>query len=139
MKTEPRYYHLQQDGRPTYWLTRFVILRLLGLVYAVAFLVAINQILPLIGSKGLLPLENYLNLITRAFGSTSAGFMRLPSIFWLWHSDSALIVVAWIGFLLSCVVVAGYANAPIMTLLWIFYMSFNHVGQNGMDTVGRFS
>ena len=129
MKTEPRYYHLQQDGRPTYWLTRFVILRLLGLVYAIAFLVAINQILPLIGSKGLLPLENYLNLITRALGSTSAGFMRLPSIFWLWHSDAALIVVAWIGFLLSCVVVAGYANAPIMTLLWIFYMSFNHVGQ----------
>jgi len=129
MKTESRYYHLQQDGRPTYWLTRFVILRLLGLVYAVAFLVAINQILPLIGSKGLLPLENYLNLITRALGSTGAGFMRLPSIFWFWHSDAALIVVAWIGFLLSCVVVAGYANAPIMALLWIFYMSFNHVGQ----------
>ena len=27
----------------TYWLTRFVILRLLGAVYAIAFLVAINQ------------------------------------------------------------------------------------------------
>jgi len=30
--------------RPTYWLTRFVILRLLGVIYAIAFLVAINQI-----------------------------------------------------------------------------------------------
>jgi hypothetical protein len=28
----------------TYWLTRFVILRLLGAIYAIAFLVAINQI-----------------------------------------------------------------------------------------------
>ena len=41
----------------TYWLTRFVILRLLGIVYAVAFFAAINQIVPLIGSNGLLPLN----------------------------------------------------------------------------------
>src|SRR6476661_3379389 len=119
-----KYQHLQPDNQPTYWLTRFMILRLLGFVYAIAFLVVINQILPLIGSHGLLPLENYLNLVTRALGSTGAGFRRLPSIFWFWHSDAALIAVAWIGFLLSCVVVAGYANAPIMALLWIFYMSF---------------
>jgi hypothetical protein len=30
------------------WLTRFVILRLLGFVYAIAFLVAANQIVPLV-------------------------------------------------------------------------------------------
>ena len=40
-----------ESNTPTYWLTRFVILRLLGIVYAVAFLVAINQIVPLIGAK----------------------------------------------------------------------------------------
>ena len=33
----------------SYWLTRFVMLRLLGLVYAVAFLVAVNQIIPIFG------------------------------------------------------------------------------------------
>ena len=33
----------------TYWLTRYVILRLLGVIYAIAFLVAINEIVPLIG------------------------------------------------------------------------------------------
>lgn len=38
-----------------YWLTRCILLRLLGGVYAVAFLVAAKQILPLIGSHGLLP------------------------------------------------------------------------------------
>lgn len=36
---------------PTYWLTRFVILRLQGAMYAIAFLVAINQVVPLIGSN----------------------------------------------------------------------------------------
>jgi len=55
--------------------------------------------------------------------------MRLPSIFWFFNSDTALLTFAWIGFILSCVVVSGYANAPLLTLLWILYMSFVHVGQ----------
>ncbi len=44
----------------SYWLTRFIILRLLGLVYFVAFLSLAQQILPLIGSQGLLPVELFL-------------------------------------------------------------------------------
>ena len=45
--------------RCTYWLARFVILRLLGLVYLVAFLTAAKQIVPLIGAKGLLPVGQF--------------------------------------------------------------------------------
>jgi hypothetical protein len=119
----------EPGSRPTYWLTRFLILRLLGVVYAVAFLVAINQIIPLIGSHGLTPVGIYLSRVSAALGSNGAGFVRLPSIFWLWHSDTALLTVAWIGFLLSCVVVAGFANAPLLTVLWFLYMSFTHAGQ----------
>src|ERR1043166_316950 len=95
---------------PTYWLTRFMILRLLGLIYAIAFLVAVNEILPLIGSDGLLPVGPYLKQFSDAVGPAE-GFMKLPSLFWFAHSDAALLLVAWIGFLLACVVVAGYANA----------------------------
>jgi hypothetical protein len=115
--------------RPTYWLTRFMILRLLGIIYAIAFLVAINQIIPLIGSNGLTPLGIYLKNISAALGSDGAGFRRLPSIFWWWHSDTTLLTFAWIGFLLSLVVVAGFANVPLLTVLWLLYMSFVHVGQ----------
>lgn len=114
---------------PTYWLTRFVLLRLLGVLYAIAFLVAINQLVPLIGSHGLLPVGNYLRQISAALGSEGAGFLRLPSVFWLGHSDTALLTVAWLGFALSCVVVAGYANALLLAVLWVLYMSIVHVGQ----------
>ena len=114
--------------RPTYWLTRFLILRLLGVVYAVAFLVAINQILPLIGSHGLTPVDTFLRRVTESLGYTN-GFIRLPSIFWLTHSDNALLALAWTGFLLSCIVAAGFANAPMLFLLWFLYMSFCNVGQ----------
>nr|AGU11768.1 Lipase maturation factor [uncultured organism] len=114
---------------PTYWLTRFVLLRLLGALYAIAFLVAINQIVPLIGADGLLPVGLYLKQVSTALGSDSAGFLRLPSIFWVGHSDATLLTVAWIGFVLSCVVVAGFANALLLAVLWFLYMSFVHVGQ----------
>jgi hypothetical protein len=115
--------------RPTYWLTRFLMLRLLGIVYAVAFLVTINQIIPLIGSDGLTPAGIYFNRISHWLGSDWAGFMRLPSLFWLWHSDAAFVTVAWTGFILSLVVVFGFVNAPLLTILWFLYMSFVHAGQ----------
>lgn len=115
--------------RPTYWLTRFFILRLLGIVYAVAFLVAINQILPLVGSQGLTPIGPFLDMVTASTGSTGSSFYHLPSIFWFWHSDTALITVAWVGFILSLVVTAGYANAIIMVVLWLLYMSITNTGQ----------
>jgi hypothetical protein len=114
---------------PSYWLTRFMILRLLGVIYAVAFLVAINQVLPLIGSQGLLPVGSYIQSINHWLGGTGASFIKLPSVFWFWHSDTALMTVSWIGFILSCLVAAGYANAIIMALLWIFYLSLVHIGQ----------
>jgi hypothetical protein len=114
---------------PSYWLTRFVILRLLGVIYAIAFLVLINQVIPLIGSHGLTPLTLYLERIAASFGSTAAGFWRLPSIFWFGHSDKILVVWAWIGFVLSCIVAAGYANALMLAVVWFLYMSFVHVGQ----------
>ena len=117
------------DSPPSYWLTRFMILRLLGIIYAVAFLVAINEIVPLIGSDGLLPAGIFLKEVRHALGSTSAGFTRLPSVFWFGHSDGALLTVSWIGFVLSLVVIAGYANAPMLAIIWFLYMSIVHVGQ----------
>jgi hypothetical protein len=117
------------NSKPSYWLTRFMILRLLGLLYAIGFLVAINQLIPLIGEHGLLPVGNYLSQVEQALGSSSAGFFRLPSIFWFWHSDAALLTIPWLGFILSLVVVAGYANSILLVVLWFLYLSIIHVGQ----------
>lgn len=121
---------LEPGAHPTYWLTRFLILRLLGAIYAVAFLVAVNQIVPLIGAHGLLPVGIFLDRVSDSFGSAGAGFAHLPSLFWFGHSDFALLTAAWIGFALSCVVLAGFANAPLLAALWFLYMSFVHVGQD---------
>jgi hypothetical protein len=123
--TEPK--PPRADG---YWLTRFMILRLIGCVYAVAFLAAARQVVPLIGSDGLLPLGLFMGRVAGQLGSGFDGFLRLPSIFWLAHSDGFLAGTAWFGFGLSCVVACGYANAVMMAALWALYMSFVHAGQD---------
>ena len=105
-------------------------MRLLGVVYAVAFLVTANQILPLIGSDGLLPIGLFINRLQPVFGSSFEGFLRLPSLFWFIHSDTALLVAAWTGVVLSCVVAGGFANALLLAILWGLYMSFVHLGQD---------
>ena len=64
-----------------YWLTRFVLLRLLGFVYAVAFLAAALQLVPLIGSDGLLPIAPYLDAVAQHMGSRWDGFWALPTLF----------------------------------------------------------
>src|SRR5438477_697905 len=113
----------------SYWLTSFVILRLLGFVYAVAFLVAANQLLPLIGEHGLRPARDFLNVVHTQLGSRSAGMLRIPTLFWFGSSDNALLIFSWVGFALSVVVLSGYANAILLGVLWAMYMSIVHIGQ----------
>ena len=114
---------------PTYWLTRFAILRLLGLVYFIAFWTLVHQGLPLLGTHGLLPVADYLDRVAELAGSTTAGVLRAPSLFWLSCSDGFMLAVAWVGAALSLVVLLGYANGLILFALWCLYISFVHVGQ----------
>lgn len=116
-------------GGKDYQVTRFVILRLMGFVYAIAFLVAINQLVPLIGAHGLTPAAQYLDRLGNHFGSHASAALHVPTLFWFGISDRALSIFAWLGFALSLGVVAGYANAITMSILWAMYMSIVHIGQ----------
>jgi len=118
-----------RNRRNEYWLTRFVFLRLLGLVYFVAFLLLANQALPLIGSTGLTPAQPYLANVRVGVGSTWDAWVRMPTLFWWGISDPLLVSLAWTGAALSFLVLIGFANALLMTGLWFLYLSFVHVGQ----------
>lgn len=105
-------------------LTRFLLLRGLGAIYLVAFLSLAVQVLPLIGSGGLLPAVDFLARVDAAGRAA-----QVPGLFWIDASDGALVGLAWGGVLLSAVVTLGLANAPMMAALWFLYLSFVHIGQ----------
>ena len=69
MMTNEEFFRKLFAGGNSYWLTRFIILRLLGFVYAVAFLVAAQQLVPLIGAHGLTPATHFLSSVQTELGS----------------------------------------------------------------------
>jgi hypothetical protein len=118
---------LAASGQATYRLTRFVFLRFLGLIYTVAFAVACNQLVPLVGHHGLLPADQFLPRVKETLGGEAV--MRLPTLFWFGASDAALSAVSYAGFALSLLVLGGFANAIILFLLWLLYLSIVQAGQ----------
>jgi len=112
-----------------YWLTRFVFLRFLGFIYFFAFLSLVRQIVPLIGNQGLLPAANFLQNFSSQYIWKISAFLKLPSVFWFHLSDNTLQTLAVIGLILAFIVLIGFANAPIMFMLWLLYLSFTHVAQ----------
>lgn len=112
-----------------YWLTRFVILRCLGAIYVVAFLVLALQLLPLLGRNGLTPIVDHLAAMKPAGVSSFDAFVQRPSVLWFGASDARMLTLAWFGFAGSLLVVVGFANGLLLFLLWLLYLSFVHTGQ----------
>src|SRR5919198_3898844 len=97
---------------PDYWLTRLVFQRALAAIYAIAFLVAINQFRPLLGERGLLPVPEYVRAVP---------FARSPSLFHLRYSDRLLLAVAWSGLALAIGAVVGLPDlvpGPLAVVWW---------------------
>ena len=110
-----------------YWLTRWLLQRSLAVIYLVAFLVAVNQFQPLLGSYGLTPVPFFLR---------SASFWRSPSLFFLHYSDGFAAMLAWIGVACSVLAIAGLSerfgtpvSVVVWGLMWLLYLSFVNVGQ----------
>ena len=115
--------------RPSYWLTRFLVLRVLGLVYLAAFASFAWQALPLLGEEGLLPAAAWLDRIQASAGSRLDGFLLNPSFFWLDVSDGALLGAGLLGVALSLPLLFGFANAIQLALLWALQLSIVQIGQ----------
>src|ERR671935_275199 len=80
MMTNEEFFGRLFAGGNFYWLTRFIILRLLGVVYAVAFLVAAQQLVPLIGEHGLTPATRFLiDISLPAHGRASVSKVAAPA------------------------------------------------------------
>src|SRR5580704_17616986 len=66
------------DNASTYALTRFAVLRMLGLVYFAAFGSLALQLDPLLGAHGLLPVPGYLAFSLTRLGSEA--YWRIPTL-----------------------------------------------------------
>jgi len=110
-----------------YEFTRWLFLRLLGLIYLFAFVSLGVQIDGLVGSRGILPIQPYLQEVAKQYGTR--GYFFLPTLLWFSASDHALHMLCVGGAILSGMLIIGIAPVPVLTLLWAFYLSLTIAGQ----------
>lgn len=113
-------------GEPTHHLARWLFLKLLGIVYLIAFGSMLVQILGLIGEQGILPADDYLSFVQDRLGQEK--FWRVPTLCWFSASDSFLQFLCYGGAGLSILLILGITPIPVLILLWIFYLSICSVG-----------
>src|SRR5512146_2451017 len=100
------------DVVPAYWYTRVLFERALAAIYLTAFLVALNQFLPLLGERGLVPAPAFIRQVP---------FRYAPSLFYLSPTESALRAASWFGVVLSVVSLGGFAwlrSWPASSAVW---------------------
>jgi predicted DCC family thiol-disulfide oxidoreductase YuxK len=113
---------------PTHFLTRWVFLRLLGIVYLAAFASLWPQISGLIGVHGILPASSFFAMVTHAIGAER--YRLLPTLAWFNSGNRFLEFLAGAGTLLSVLLIAGIASGPVLLVLWVFYLSLVTAGQD---------
>lgn len=112
--------------RPRYRRARAIFLRALGLCFLCAFASAAVQVDGLIGSRGILPAAEFLDLAGPALGRWR--YWDVPTLLWLDRSDRALHLLCWGGVGLGALLMVGVLPRACLALLWLGYLSLVSVG-----------
>jgi lipase maturation factor 1 len=112
---------------PTYFWARRWFLRLLGLVYLIAFVSLWVQVDGLVGSNGMSPVDQFLPTVRQQLG-TDAYFL-LPTLCWFNSSNAFLHFLCGGGVVLSLLLIFGVAPALSLVALFVFYLSLTIAGQ----------
>ena len=113
---------------PRFALTQWVFLRLLAVIYMIAFGSLAAQVAGLIGSQGISPAHTFLTRLAVSFGPMR--FAALPTVFWWNSSDRALEGAAWAGVALAALALFGRLERLALLACYVLYLSFSLAGQD---------
>ena len=118
-------YLLQTDRR--YLLTGKLFLRLLALIYLAAFVSSALEIAGLVGDSGILPIGEQLDRLEQHLGWLA--WLRFPTLFWIDHSDTSLLLISYLGCVFSVTLLVGWRPLLSTLFLFILYLSLVRAGQ----------
>jgi predicted DCC family thiol-disulfide oxidoreductase YuxK len=116
---------------PRYELVSWLFLRLFALIYLAAFASFGVQALGLVGSHGILPLTDYIDVETSRLGLER--YYLMPMVFWLSSSDFMIEAVCWAGVGLSLLLFLNVLPRLNLFLLYALYLSLLYAGQAFMN------
>ncbi|HEY2625420.1 MAG TPA: lipase maturation factor family protein, partial [Candidatus Udaeobacter sp.] len=117
-----------EDVRPpTYFWARRWFLRVLGLIYLIAFVSLWVQVNGLIGANGISPVSQFLPAVYEQLGRQA--YSLLPTLSWFNYSNAFLHFLCGGGVAFSLLLVLGIAPPICLTALFVFYLSLTIAGQ----------
>lgn len=125
-----RWLYGRDAARQPFALAHHLGLRGLGLVYLVAFLSFWVQAEGLIGQRGILPFAAWLDAIRPQVAAE--GYDRLPTVLWVWPTDTGLHALCAAGVGASGLLMLGRLPALMAWVLWALYLSLTVAGQTFM-------
>ena len=102
--------------------------RLLGVVYLIAFASLWPQLLGLVGARGMLPVAPFLHAVAAQLGVDR--YVMMPTLLWLGCSDAALQLCCALGLGGALLVIGGRLVWPALALSWVSYLSLVSVGRD---------
>ena len=114
--------------RPTYFWARRWFLRALGVIYLIAFVSLWVQVDGLVGSNGMLPVNQFLSAVRGQVGTEAYGL--LPTLCWFNSSDAFLHFLCGSGVFCSLLLIFGIAPAVLLVVLFVSYLSLTIAGQD---------
>jgi lipase maturation factor 1 len=112
---------------PTYFWARRWFLRMLGLIYLIAFVSLWVQVDGLVGSNGMSPVSRFLPAVRQQLGPDA--YFLLPTLCWFDSSNAFLHFLCGGGVVLSLFLIVGIAPALLLVVLFVFYLSLAIAGQ----------
>ena len=109
-------------------VARWIFLRALGVIFFSAFYSLHRQIDGLIGPRGILPADQYLQTVHRAIGAK--GYWFAPTLLWFSASDRALDVLVWIGFVASVALIFNLLPRVAIAIAGLCFLSFIGAAQD---------
>src|SRR5437870_3360967 len=117
-----------EDVRPpTYFWARRWFLRVLGLIYLIAFVSLWIQVDGLIGTNGISPVNQFLPAVREQIGRQA--YSLLPTLCWFSTSNAFLHFLCGGGVFLSLLLIAGIVPVVSLIALFVFYLSLTIAGQ----------
>jgi hypothetical protein len=104
-----------------YQLVSGIFLRLLGVIYLIAFASIGLQVEALAGSQGIIPISE--RLLEFAASSGYERYFKLPTLFWLNASDSALNGAAIVGCIAAVLITLQRFSRPALIVAFLLYLS----------------
>jgi hypothetical protein len=104
--------------------------RAFALISFVAWLSLGVQVSVLIGSRGLLPVADFMEFARAEPGVT---VRDIPTVFWWFHADAALTVGVALGATLSIAALLGFQRRLCFALSTVLYLSFATVARDFMS------